>query len=223
MIKNRLAAASFAVVALASTTAASAAPVTFVLEGQVSSVTNDPRVQTFVGSTFTARYTFESTQPNNGSNIANYGGYVGTSQITFSNGFSWSEDDTHIRVFNDFAQNPPFGPFQDGYDVVVGGGTEPSGLPGLIFNGAYLLSLRDWTRTALQSVDLPLSPLDLDDFSDKFALINFVDNAAHLNVNVWLDVTSFELPEPSSMALLGVGLALALVRPRRRAPANAPT
>jgi hypothetical protein len=206
---------------LMSAETADASPVTFIIEGNVSSVTNDARVQSFIGNTFTARFVFESTQPNDGGAIPNYGGYVGTSQITFSNGFTWSDNDTQIRVFNNFAQNPPFGPFFDGYDVVVGGGTEPSGLPGLIFNGAFLISLRDMTQAALQSVDLPLLPPGLDDFSEKMALVNFIDPVAHLNVNVLLDVTSFELPEPSGIALLGAGVMLLLPRLRRSRPQGA--
>lgn len=182
----------------------SAAPVTFVVRGEVASVDSDARVQSFSGSTFVARYTFESTQPG-GHLIPGLGGYVGTSQISFSNGFSWSDNDTHIRVFNDF------GGTLDGYDVLP---TEikPSGLPGLTFNGGFLITLRDFTQTALQNTDLLLLPPDLDDFSDRSGLINFTDPVAHTNVNVVLSITSIDLPEPSSIVLLGIGLGFVLPR-----------
>lgn len=184
----------------ASASSASAAPVTFVVHGEVSSVDSDARVQSFSGSTFVGFYTFESTQPG-GHLVPGLGGYVGTSQISFSNGFSRSDGDTFIRVFDNFGQ------ILDGYDV---GLTEigPSGLPGLTFNGAYMLSLRDFTQTALQSTDLLLVPPDLNDFSDKVGLINFVDLAAHANVNVNLRISSIDLvPEPTSIVLFSAGVA----------------
>jgi hypothetical protein len=153
-------------------------------------VTPDARVATFSGASFVGRYTFDSTEQNQSPSIPGFGSYDASSFISFGNGYQLTSTGNYIRVFSG-------GSFSyAGYDFIISGGTQPSGFPGLIFNGASFYN-RDFSGKAISSTALPLSPPDLSAFDYQDSLLNFIDPAAHENVNVDLHIDKLTLQRPS--------------------------
>jgi len=93
---------------------------------------------------------------------------------------------------------------------------------GLTVNGAaptvFNIGLVDTSAMAFTTDTLPLVPPTLGSFDSFTNLIRFENNGGK---DVRFDLTSFELstpavPEPSSIVLLGIGVAGLLIRNRRR-------
>lgn len=204
-------------VATATVTPARAEPVTFEFEGVISSIirvtTTDPFGSAIaVGTTFSGRYTFNTTSPNQGTN--GYGVYIETVppygiavQVGSLSGTSTTALlPLHYRVITEGLSND---------DVIQDIQTQD-----FLFGGvnAYLAQVFLRAPTGvLTSVDLSSAPPDLTQYSVHTFVLGIGPPTHAADVVYFGDITAIRsVPEPSTPGLLLLAAATAILIGNRR-------
>jgi len=84
----------------------------------------------------------------------------------------------------------------------------------------FTLAMTDTTATAFVNDTLPLSPPDIADFGDRTLRLDFADSSFGNFGTVAASLDSFtvtSVPEPTSLALVAIGVPFVLIRRRFRA------
>ncbi|HKY06936.1 MAG TPA: PEP-CTERM sorting domain-containing protein, partial [Candidatus Binatia bacterium] len=187
---------------------AGASPITFSFSGTLVFV--DPSLSgTFSpGQTISGTYTFESTTPDSDPGNPNFGGYPGANtNLSFVAGsYTGSFGGPAFNATNVGLSFPgPFDVYQ--VNIPLAGPNVGSATP-----FQFALDIRDLDQTALASDALPLTPPDLALFETRAITLIFDDNSF---VVASLDSLQ-QVPEPSALFLLVVGIAAGVRSLRRR-------
>ena len=201
--------------ALVSAAGARAATTEFHFGGRISSVDAVVASAFAVGDPLSIDLSFDPATPNLLPGEPNRAAYAYTGWImqfgSYTASFPFdSSSGSALDVLNDFsASRDGFGPTS----FTPGTGAAVDGVP--LWDAFF--GLLDTTQTAFDSTRLPTT-LDLGAFQTKSAYLTFCTRIVAGNCasadqrNVIADITSFAgstspVPEPSSMALLAIGLA----------------
>lgn len=191
---------------MGSSSSTSAAPITFVYEGVVSSSFGG-----FLGQTVTVEYTFDSDTPD-GSPSSMFGAYNDTiSSFTATvGGYSASDPTAQIIVFN--------APGNDQY--IIGSNTITGPDIGLAVLSDFEFNFENGGGSIFSSDELPLVQPDPDDFGTVFLRLNFFGNGASSG---FIQAESFSIVEASTSisappvtAILGFAAAVFVTRRRKR-------
>jgi len=187
-----------------------AGPVTFEFAGEINFVRDDDNLlggDVTVGTPFSGLYTFESTTPDADPDETRRGLY--NDAITFVSGevagiaFAGPDGPRGLVEVLDFPNTSfdAFGVFAD-----------------VAFLGASFdlsLDLLDRSGTVFQSDALPTIAPDVSLFD--LATFSILDGSETIPLSISGEITT-HVPEPSTLALLGTGLLIALKRRKRRLP-----
>ncbi len=196
---------------------ANAAPITFTVDGTVGSVTpNLSGAGVAAGDPFSMTYTFESTTaPRAGSN-SSFAVFDALTSLSFTAGAASGSSSSASEIQVDNAPGAP----NDRYAVVS---RASQGLTGPTLNGLGLnfasFRLDDLSNTVFSNaLTLPTS-LSFSSFTSGSFFVFYGPNLDGLiNGNVTDIRTATAVPEPTTLTLMGLGLAgIALARRRRLA------
>ena len=192
--------------------------ITYQFSGQVTTILHDDSSGIF-GSTFSVGDVISGTYTLDTSIIPSYprptfARYVGNS-FDLNIGSQHFYGTAEHRVFNDDTVITP-GQTLDVFSIINESGTYNSPSLGDLVSSTFFMQFFDFSATTLSSLDMVLDPPPLSSFDQQINGLR-LDNsddpndygALYFNVN---SLSRVAVPEPGSLALLGIGILLLAMR-----------